>query len=564
MPRYFLPRINKYVTFAASLLVAFSGGLGYLFGVWSPALKDAYGLNQGQIEMIAAAGNIGGYSSFISGLMYDALEHHHHVGPRLSLVIGSSTSFIGFIGLWAAITKRFTAKIWQLAVLTAIAGNGGTFFDTTCLATNLRNFPAQRGPVVGIIKAGVGLSASLYTSVFVNLFEPHQIDKFLFFLAFAPTLSGLLSLPLFNYVSYVQKSELEGGYRVFSPDGRFILALQTVGTLALYLMATALAIAFGVTSRDARIVMALGTVLLLCPIALIPLGSGGLFAKKAENTLIRVPTDVHEIYCRSDAEEELEEEEEERENLLEAPLLQSSSAPPLPMPSFSLTQCFSHLNFWLLAVICGIGVGCGLSFLNNIAQLVVALSGPTEARSVVISLFGVASCAGRLLFGAVPEKFLHAYGVPRPVFLCLAAFSMSATCAGLAFCEHLPLLYALAGSAGLSFGAHWSLLPSLSSEMFGLTSFASIYTFLQMAPAATAYALGVGLVGALYQAAAARHGDAEGTSCIGVDCFQAAFLIMSGLAGVAGVLSVWLVQRTLSLYRVEAAALRSFDDGEEE
>ncbi|KAG7673357.1 hypothetical protein Ndes2526B_g03202 [Nannochloris sp. 'desiccata'] len=584
MPRHYLPKINKYVTFASSLIVAFSAGLSYLFGVWSPALKDAYNLSQGDLQIIAAVGNLGGYSSFISGLVYDSLEHRHHVGPRLSLVMGCLTTFLGFFGLWAAITKRVIATTWQLAALAALAGNGGTWFDTCCLATNLRNFPAQRGPVVGIIKAGVGLSASIYSAAYLGVFQP-RIDHFLLFLAIAPATIGLLAVPLMNYVPYVQRSELEGGYRVFSPEGRQLLALQTVGTLALYLMATALATAFGVTSKEARVLMALGVLLLLCPFLLVPVGSGGLFAKRA-SVMIRIPTDLsfeeNNSIAGEDGDDEEEQESSLRQSLLESEGVQPmefsgtnqprTGAPELEnrsndlsspfsltpiMPSYSVSQCFRLPEFYMLAFIAGIGVGCGLAFLNNIASLVSSLSGPPEARSVLISLFGVASCTGRLLFGIIPEKALHLYGVPRPAFLAGAGFLMSTTLFGISFAK-VPMLYALAVCAGLAFGAHWSLLPSLSSEIFGLDSFASIYTILQLAPAAAGYMLGAGLVSSEYEAAGRKHGDPKGT-CIGPDCFRVAFLVMAVLAACGGCVSMWLMVRTLKLYKAEAAALRTFD-----
>ena len=134
---------------------------------------------------------------------------------------------------------------------------------------------------------------------------------------------------------------------------------------------------------------------------------------------------------------------------------------------------------------------------------------------------------------------------------------MSVTIFGIAFAK-LPMLYALSGCAGLAFGAHWSLIPSLSSEIFGLDSFASIYTILQLAPATAGYFLGAELVTSQYEAAGRKHGDPEGT-CLGPDCFQLAFLIMAGLAACAGCVSLWLTAKTMKLYKVEAAALRTFD-----
>ena len=564
MPRYYLPKINKYATFAASMPVALSGGLAYCFGIWSPSLKAAYHLKQSELEAIGAWHNLGGYSSIISGLVYDALEHRHHVGPRLSLALGAITNALGFMGLWAAITRRFVASKWQLAILAVLAGNGGTWLDTATLSTNLRNFPASRGTVVGIVKAAVGLSASLYTAAYTGFLQP-RADLFLIFLALVPVGVIVVSLPLINFVPYVQQSERMGGYTVFSPQGRFLLTLQTIGALALYLMATALTDALGQISAEARGAMAIGAVCLLLPLIFVPAGSGGLFSRKAlsggnthQRTTSQPSTEaqlLREALLAGENDgggDQQNNEDDENEDLLEDIALPGTK-------SATLNECLLMLNFWLLALVCGIGIGSGLAFLNNVAQLVTALEGPPEARSVLVSLFGVTSCGGRLLFGAAPEKALHSYGVPRTVFLIFTSAVTAGTFAGLAL-SGMSLLYPLAGCAGLAFGAYWSLLPSLASEFFGLDNFASIYTMLQLAPAGGGYGMGAVLVGHLYQAAIRRHDDPDaGTTCIGHDCFQTAFIVISGMAALATCISGWLFARTLHIYRAEALALRSFD-----
>ena len=134
----------------------------------------------------------------------------------------------------------------------------------------------------------------------------------------------------------------------------------------------------------------------------------------------------------------------------------------------------------------------------------------------------------------------------------------AATAATFASLAYAPMrgLFPLAAAAGLAFGAHWSLLPSLASELFGLGSFASIYTLLQLPPALVIYGVGAQLVPRLYQAAGRRHGD-PGSTCLGPDCFRLAFLVMAALAAWATALSAWLLVRTRSRYRRLADALRA-------
>eukprot|EP00889_Picochlorum_renovo_P002279 jgi/Picre1/29309/NNA_004699.t1 len=241
----------------------------------------------------------------------------------------------------------------------------------------------------------------------------------------------------------------------------------------------------------------------------------------------------------------------------DSPLITRDKSMEHIFPSLSIAECFVSTDFWIMAFVCGIGIGCGLAFLNNSSQLVTSLGGSSAMKSILVTFFGVASCAGRLLFGAIPEQMLHKHGLPRPFFLVFAAGCGCLTYAATAFANPL-LLYPLSLLAGLWFGGHWSLLPSLASELFGLENFASIYTILQMAPAIAGYLLGAYLLGGTYDAVGKRHGD-PGNTCIGSDCFRSAFLIVSLLGLVSTLLSFWLLKKTFKQYRAGYGALRVFE-----
>ncbi|KAI8105064.1 hypothetical protein M9435_000236 [Picochlorum sp. BPE23] len=562
MPRYYLPKVNKFVTFAASLPIALSGGVGYCFGLWSPLLKANYNLSQGSLGLVAAAHNLGAYSSFISGILYDSLEHRHHVGPRLSLLIGALMNCVGFSMLWAAVTKRIEVALWQMILLAMVAGNGGTWYDTSPLATNLRNFPASRGIVVGIIKSCIGLSSSLYTEAFEGFFGGHA-GPFLLFLAWAPSTVALVLLPLVNYVHYVQSSET---HKTFTTDQRFYVALRIIAALSVYLMITALVSGLTDVSHHMKVWFAIGAIMLMIPVVAISYDSGGLYAEKAslfydeeeEGEEYLLPSEArlphhtqggaHDCDVSVDGTDVMDDD---------SPLITRDKSMEHIFPSLSIAECFVSTDFWIMAFVCGIGIGCGLAFLNNSSQLVTSLGGSSAMKSILVTFFGVASCAGRLLFGAIPEQMLHKHGLPRPFFLVFAAGCGCLTYAATAFANPL-LLYPLSLLAGLWFGGHWSLLPSLASELFGLENFASIYTILQMAPAIAGYLLGAYLLGGTYDAVGKRHGD-PGNTCIGSDCFRSAFLIVSLLGLVSTLLSFWLLKKTFKQYRAGYGALRVFE-----
>ena len=85
----------------------------------------------------------------------------------------------------------------------------------------------------------------------------------------------------------------------------------------------------------------------------------------------------------------------------------------------------------------------------------------------------------RILCRYGPEALQHRVGVPRPLFLVLTSLLSAAVALACAFAP-LPALVPAAAFAGIAFGAHWSLIPALASELFGLRFFASNYCLLQV------------------------------------------------------------------------------------
>ncbi|KAL4437504.1 hypothetical protein ABPG77_003485 [Micractinium sp. CCAP 211/92] len=617
----FAPKIRRW-TFTASVCISLCAGLTYCFAIWSGELRSTFGLSQPQLELIASAANIGGYSGIFSGLAYDALERHKRFGPRVVLALGCLLNAAGYLGLWAALQGLFEARFWHLVLLAAVAANAGSWLDTTILATNVRNFPSSRGTVVGIMKAGIGLSGSLFASVYSGVFAPAR-TPFLLFLALAPAAVGLLALPLINTCTFVQVCELETGQHVFTTEGRFIFTLQTLGTLAVFLITGATVEALHPLTARARLVMTAGAGLLLLPLLVIPHGSGGLLSHKAQ---------LHQALSMYHHEEEEEEREGAGEGDAEAgavgssrgwvgaahaggaegapdeslkqPLLEpagmqrggtagaaaepgaapseaagpaggarrtgpsssgaASTVSSAALPELSPAQCLCSSNFWLLFAALTISMGSGLTLLNNLAQVVKALSGvPHEDTPVLVSLFSVANCAGRMALGYLPERLLHSRGTPRLLFLPAMSALMSAACLALAFAP-LRMLYPLAALTGFAFGGHWTLFPSLVSELFGLARFAANYTLAQLAPALGSLTLATGLAGWLYSLALSKQGS-EGGTCLGPDCFRPTFLVLAGLGLGATVCSTVLYRRIASpgagasLYHAMHAELNSYD-----
>jgi hypothetical protein len=212
-------------------------------------------------------------------------------------------------------------------------GNAGTWFDTSALVTSVRNFPNDRGMVVGVLKSFLGLSSSIFTSIYAwcaswrgdgpqptcafyinthshgtpahthmaaaarstpsprarllplpaqpcthsprpaRLHSAFESDarRFLLLLALAPSaLTVALSCGL-NYVPYVEASEASHA----ACQRRFMASFVGVGALAVYQMATAVVQGthpFSQAGRTAAVVV-MGGLLALAALLPVPCGS---------------------------------------------------------------------------------------------------------------------------------------------------------------------------------------------------------------------------------------------------------------------------------------------------
>ena len=151
----------------------------YRFGIYSPQLKDGpAGLAQKQLDWVSFAGNVGNYTP-LPGLFYDAF------GPKASIIgapfsvchapltpapahapstqpsptngtIPVSAILIGsgYFLLYLVAGGTITSSAYALSVVACFLwGMGAGGLDNTCVSTSIRNFPKERGAIVGLTKS---------------------------------------------------------------------------------------------------------------------------------------------------------------------------------------------------------------------------------------------------------------------------------------------------------------------------------------------------------------------------------------------------------------------------
>ena len=246
----------------------------------------------------------------------------------------------------------------------------------------------------------------------------------------------------------------------------------------------------------------------------------------------------------------------------------------------SVWQALHNGDFWLLVAIAGIGLGSGLTAMDNVGQVGVSLGYSESTINSFVSLTSIWNFLGRLGAGALSESCLHQFGTPRPKFIIVAlvALAIGHTIMALAF---PGAVYIGSVMIGLSFGAHWSLIPAATSELFGLKNFGTLLNAVTMASPVGSYILSVRLAGYIYDTEAqkqnprklnfglqgllhrsrgwmstlsgnvlapAHENNNEFLTCKGVVCFRLTFFVMAGICVVGCCLSALLLARTRKYY----------------
>ncbi|GAX72887.1 hypothetical protein CEUSTIGMA_g342.t1 [Chlamydomonas eustigma] len=574
---------NRWIVFVACALLQTSAGLNYSFSVFAPTLKTLFHLDEVQLGTLATLGfNLGGYFALACGAVYDLLGNRNHVGPRAVILIGASLMFTGYFGIYCMAQGVFPYSYELLLIFALIAGNSGCWYDTAALATCIKNYPEDRGTVVGILKSFLGLSATIYTAAYVVAFQPDTV-MFLLFLSLCPTAIAVI-MALFicrvpnEYIEQepaVSQTEQGGENSALehtpvdlnrkprsglSKHTRFAIVYLIVTVLALVSMVSAVWSAEHHVVGPGRRVAILVLMALLAAMLLVPISSGPCMYPRRRWKLSLAAASIRRQSQRAGAAASApgnkrsitdDEEENTEEPLLNAsnedeePDTEGDGRETAPVREMSTSDALRTSHFWIIMFQALMGIGSGLGFVNNLSGQVIAMGGAPGGQLVFVSLFSVANASGRMALGYMSETYLHNHGTPRTLFLVIVSLLTTVCTACLSFAK-LPDLYAMALLSGFAFGGNWAVIPAILSDLFGLKHYASTYAFFQLAPAGGGYILGTLLIGEMYQAAMRAHGD--DTFCVGTDCYGYTWRVMTCLNIVALIGTRVLMQRTRSAY----------------
>ncbi|KAJ3692791.1 hypothetical protein LUZ60_011886 [Juncus effusus] len=528
---------GKWLGFITAVWVQCISGNNYTFSNYSDALKSLMALTQLELNNLSVAKDIGKAFGILAGLASDKLP------TPLILLIGSVEGLLGYGAQWLVVSKTIKPlPYWQMCVVLCMGGNSTTWMNTAVLVTCMRNFRQNRGPVAGILKGYVGLSTAIFTDLCSALFadDPASFLLMLSVVPFAVCLLAMLFLresPPKSMNSVDDESD-----RI---DAKSFAAINVLAVaIAVYLLGFDLT---GLSSNPnvSKFFVAVLFVFLLSPIS-IPIFVIVTGRKKRSNSsdmeapllINQEKTDVIEtttttaiITTTTDITEPPMEDE-------------ITKIGPEIGEDHTIAEAVQTTEFWVLFMSFLCGVGTGLTVMNNLGQMGVAM-GYLDV-SLFVSMTSIWGFFGRIGSGTISEHFIKKYGTPRPLWNAASQILMAI--------GYIVMAIAMPGSlfigsivVGVCYGVRLAISVPTASELFGLKYYGLIYNILILNLPLGSFLFSGLLAGLLYDSQATKTDDG-GNTCVGAHCYRLVFIIMSFACLIGFVLDLLLAYRTRKLY----------------
>jgi len=551
--------LGRWFMVFACLLILSASGATYIFSIYSKVLKSSLGYDQRTLNTLSFFKDLGANVGVLSGLINEVTP------PWVVLAMGAAMNLAGYLMIYLAIDGR-TARppVWLMCIYICVGANSQSFANTGALVTCVKNFPESRGIVLGLLKGFVGLSGAIFTQLYLAIYGD-DAKSLVLLIAWLPAAISILFVHTVRIMPYPRPSRRRGaaGSSAATSNDAFFCFLYISIALATYLLVMIVVqkqvnfshAAYGVSAAALLLVLFL-------PLAVV-VKQEYKIQKELEESLREPPTVTVEKPAASLQMAAAAKSQQSTTTEARPPPPPSSSclgsclrhmfSPPAQGEDFTILQALVSVDMLVLflATICG--VGGTLTAIDNMGQIGQSLGYPAKSINTFVSLISIWNYAGRVTSGFASEIFLARYKFPRPLMLTLV---LLLSCVGhLLIAFGVPQsLYAASVVIGFCFGAQWPLLFAIISEVFGLKYYSTLYNFGSVASPIGAYVLNVRVAGALYDAEAAKqHGgslDAGGDkTCIGVQCFRKAFLIITAATVAAVLVSLVLVWRTRNFYK---------------
>ena len=294
-----------------------------------------------------------------------------------------------------------------------IATNSSAWLGTGVLVTNMRNFPASRGTVAGILKGYIGLSAAVYTEIYTGVLRNSSVKLLLFLTLGLPAICLSMMYFIRPCTPASGEDSSEPGHFMFTQIASIVLGFYL---LAATILDDVLILNYTIT----YILFGIMILFLLAPLA-IPLKMT-LYRKRVDLTSPSNPsdqlgsgeTDISDPLLKDPSSTPLLENFQEADDASDVDILLAEGEGAITIKKkrrprrgddFEFREAIIKADFWLLFLVYFLGVGSGVTVLNNLAQIGIAAG--VNDSTILLCLFSFCNFAGRLGGGSVSEYFVR-------------------------------------------------------------------------------------------------------------------------------------------------------------
>ncbi|KAL9242476.1 hypothetical protein vseg_016469 [Gypsophila vaccaria] len=551
-------RRPPWVGLGAAVWVQIAAGNAFNFPLYSHSLKSVLGFNQRHVTMLGVAVDIGENFGLLPGIVSNSFP------PWALLSVGAVCCFFGYALLWLSLTRTLPSLPYSILwVALCVATNSAAWFSTAALVTNMRNFPVNRGTVAGILKGYGGLSAAVYTEIFSLALNSSSVNLLLFLALGVPVLCFLVMYLVRPCTPSSRESSAENSHFAFIQAASILLGIYL-------LTSTVVGEHLSLSPLVSYLILAVMILLLMAPLmvpvkmTLFPTNPlmAGVYGQEIGSSDSSIEggyqgkTEPLLTPSSSGANMSSYHENEDSSDinllLAEGEGAIKKKRRPKRGDDFTFKEAIIKADFWLLFLVYFVGVGSGVTVINNLAQIGIALG--VRDATVLLSTFSFFNFVGRLGGGSVSEYFVRTKTLPRTVWLTCTQVLMIIVY--LLFASGVGgTLYVATGMLGLCYGVQFSIMIPTASELFGLSNFGVIYNFMSIGNPLGALLFSGLLAGYIYDHEASKqHGAstllANSHSCYGPNCYRITFLVLACVCGVGSLLSVILTIRIKPVYQM--------------
>ncbi|MCL7043195.1 hypothetical protein MKW94_014809 [Papaver nudicaule] len=524
--------------------MASSGG-AYVFGFYSKGIKRTLAYDQTTLNLLGFFKDLGSTIGIFSGLIAEVTPNW------FVLLLGASLNFVGYFMVWSSISGRISKPhIWQMCLYICIGANSQNFTLTSVTVTSVKNFPDNRGTLIGLLKGFTGLSGAVMMQLYLAIYG-NDSNSLILFIAWLPAVIAIFFVFAIRLLKTVRPSNVEK---------RVIYKYLWISVvLALFIMVITITQKQKTFSHTGYVV----TATVVCILLLTPLCASikeelvlwNLMKKNLtlpEMITVETPPLVDPISQPLTTAESLEEENPKQKVSCFANVFN----PPARGEDYTVLQAILSIDMLLLVVGGFCGLGTSLTAIDNLGQIGESLGYPTLTISTFVSLMSIWNYFGRVLVGLVSEILLAKWRFPRTLVM---AIVLLVSCAG-----HILIAFPVPGSIyissviiGFCYGAHVTLIFTIISELFGLKYYSTLYNCGILAMPLGSYVFNVRVAGFLYDREALKQLKALGLSrdsgeeltCIGKHCYRLCFIILAAATFIAALSSFVLFLRTRKFYQ---------------